>query len=94
MGKQFEMLANAEVRAAYETVLGTARRHSVAVVGGPVLGGDTDACRKALDEGITVFSVGLDILGFRKFCEQMSSAVTSGLKGTSYSRKDGAQTPS
>jgi 2-keto-3-deoxy-L-rhamnonate aldolase RhmA len=86
MGKGFEMMSSPEVRDAYERVLGSARKHGVAVVGGPVLGGDASACRKALDDGITVFSVGLDLLGFRKFCEQMSDAVSKGLAETTFTR--------
>lgn len=88
MGHGFAMMNSPEVRAAYAAVLQAARLHGVAVVGGPVLGGDADACRKALDDGINVFSVGLDILGFRKFCEQMSDAVSTGLSSTEYRRAD------
>ena len=86
MGEGFKMMASPLVREAYERVLESARRHGVAVVGGPVLGGDADACRKAVEDGITIFSVGLDLLGFRGYCEQMSRAVTGGLDGTPFSR--------
>lgn len=86
MGEQFQLLASPLVRAAYDKVLASARRHGVAVVGGPVLGGDADACRKALDEGITIFIMGLDVVGFRKFCEQTSAAISAGLAGSAHTR--------
>ena len=92
MGQGFAMMSSPEVRAAYAAVLQAARHHGVAIVGGPVLGGDADACRKALDDGINVFSVGLDILGFRKFCEQMSDAVSTGLRPTEYRRAERSST--
>lgn len=86
MGHGFAMMESPQVREAYAKVIAAAKRHDVAIVGGPVLGGDADACRKALDDGITVFSVGLDIIGFRKYCEQLSSAVTGGLEATTHRR--------
>lgn len=86
MGQGLAMMDSPEVRDAYQKVIAAARRHGVAIVGGPVLGGDADACRKALDDGINVFSVGLDIIGFRKYCEQLSGAVTAGLQKTTHRR--------
>lgn len=86
MGEGFKMMASEKVRTAYAKVLAAARKNGVAVMGGPVLGGDPDACRKAIDEGITVFMIGLDTMGFRKYCEQMAEAVRAGLDGTEYRR--------
>jgi 2-keto-3-deoxy-L-rhamnonate aldolase RhmA len=59
------MLDDGKLQAAYQQVLETAKRHGVAVVGGPVLNATPEACKKALEDGVTVFCLGLDTLGFR-----------------------------
>jgi 2-keto-3-deoxy-L-rhamnonate aldolase RhmA len=86
IGEKFKLLASPKVRAAYDKVLASARAHGVAVVGGPVLGGNADACRQALEEGITIFIMGLDVVTFRKTCEQTSAAVSAGIEGSDYTR--------
>jgi hypothetical protein len=44
-------------------------------MGGPVLDPTVDGCRKALEDGITAFCLGLDILAFRRVCEDTVSAL-------------------
>jgi hypothetical protein len=56
------------------------------VMGGPVLEPTTESCRNALDDGVSVFCLGLDILGFRRFCEDTVQALDSALPGTAYTR--------
>jgi hypothetical protein len=58
------------------------------VIGGPILDPTPESCRKALDDGVRVFCLGLDILGFRRFCEQTVSALNLGMEGSGYSRPD------
>jgi 2-keto-3-deoxy-L-rhamnonate aldolase RhmA len=81
------MMKSPLVQAAYRKVLDSAKRHGVAVIGGPVLDPTPAACRKALDDGITVFCLGLDTLGFRRFCEQTVAALNAGVAGSAFARK-------
>ncbi len=80
------MLSGPKVSAAYKQVLETAKRHNVAVIGGPILSGDAEGCKKALEDGITVFSLGLDSLGFRSYCQQMVNSLDQGVVGSRYTR--------
>ncbi|MES2258243.1 MAG: aldolase/citrate lyase family protein [Pseudomonadota bacterium] len=86
MGHGTLMMKSPEVQAAYRKVLDSARRHGVAVIGGPVLDPTAAACRKSLDDGVTVFCLGLDTLGFRRFCEQTVNELHRGVAGSAYTR--------
>jgi hypothetical protein len=55
------------------------------MAGGPMVA-TPEACRKTLDQGIKIFSLGLDTLGFQQFCEQTVAAVNAGVKGTQFKR--------
>ncbi|OLE19868.1 MAG: hypothetical protein AUG50_02315 [Betaproteobacteria bacterium 13_1_20CM_3_63_8] len=80
------MMESKLVQAAYRKVLDACKRHNVAVIGGPVLDPTPASCRKALDDGVTVFCLGLDVLGFRRICEQYVGALNAGVSGTHYNR--------
>jgi hypothetical protein len=56
------------------------------VIGGPVLDPTAESCRKALEDGVKVFCLGLDILGFRRYCENTVDALQAGVAGTAFSR--------
>jgi 2-keto-3-deoxy-L-rhamnonate aldolase RhmA len=86
MGEGTRMLKSPLVQDAYRRVREAAKRHGVAVMGGPVLEPTTEGCRSALDDGVTVFCLGLDILGFRRFCEDTIQALDAALPGTAYTR--------
>jgi 2-keto-3-deoxy-L-rhamnonate aldolase RhmA len=86
MNEGTRMMKSPLVQAAYRTVLDAAKRHGVAVIGGPVLDPTPAACRKALEDGITVFCLGLDTLGFRRFCEQTVTTLNEGIAGTGFTR--------
>jgi 2-keto-3-deoxy-L-rhamnonate aldolase RhmA len=88
MGLGTQMMRAPEVQSAYRKVLAASQRHNVAVIGGPILDPTPESCRKALDDGVRVFCLGLDILGFRRFCEQTVSALNRGMEGSGYSRPD------
>jgi 2-keto-3-deoxy-L-rhamnonate aldolase RhmA len=74
------------VSEAYKKVMAAAKRHNVAVIGGPINDPAPDTCRRALDEGVSIFCLGLDTMGFRRFCEQTVAALNSGVEGTSFNR--------
>lgn len=87
MGEGTQMLKSPRVQQAYRTVLDAAKRHGVAVIGGPVLDPSPAACRKSLDDGVRIFCLGLDTLGFRRFCEHTVAAMNAGLEGTPFTRQ-------
>lgn len=85
LGLGMEGTRGPEVRAAGRKVHDAAARNGVVMVGGPMVA-TPEACRKALDEGVKIFSLGLDTLGFRLFCEQTVAAVNAGVEGTEFKR--------
>ena len=86
MGEATRMMDSPRVQAAYRKVLEVAKRHNVAVFGGPVLDPTPEACRKAIDTGVQVFCLGLDTMLFRLACESTVAALNTGIKGTEWSR--------
>ena len=86
MGEGTQMMKSPRVQEAYRTVLAAAKRHGVAVIGGPILDPTPAACRKALDDGISIFCLGLDTLGFRRFCESTVAALDEGVEGSDWKR--------
>ena len=74
-----------EIQAASRKVLEAAARHNVVMIGGPMFA-SPEACKKSIDDGIRIFCLGLDTLGFQSFCEQTVSAVKQGVDGTGFSR--------
>jgi hypothetical protein len=73
---------NGPKSAAYKQVLETAKRNNVAVIGGPI--SNTD--KKALEDGITIFSLELDSQGFRSYCQEMVNALDQAVAGSRYTR--------
>jgi hypothetical protein len=73
----------AQTARAYQTVLAVARKHDVAVIGGPVLVPTAEACRQPLEAGVTVFCLGLDSMAFRNWCEHTVRALAEGVQGVS-----------
>ncbi len=86
MGEASKMMDSPLVQDAYRKVLATAKRHGVAVVGGPINDPSPENCRKALEAGVTVFALGLDTLAFRRFCEDAVKSLNAGVEGTGFSR--------
>jgi 2-keto-3-deoxy-L-rhamnonate aldolase RhmA len=86
MGEGTAMTNSPKVKDAYRRVLEAAERHNVAILGGPVLDPTADGCRKALQDGVRVFCLGLDILGFRRFCEDTVTALNTAVRETGLTR--------
>lgn len=86
LGEKSGMMRGPKIQEAYRTVLAAARRHGVAVMGGPVLAPTAEACRKAIDDGITIFCLGLDTMAFRSWCENTVDALNAGVTGTDLTR--------
>ena len=86
MGEASRMMDSPLVRDAYRKVLDSAKRHNVAVIGGPVLDPTPDGCRKAIQAGVTIMCLGLDTMAFRRACEQTVIALGAGVEGTGFTR--------
>ena len=80
------MMKSPKVQAAYRRVMAAAKANGVDVVGGPVLDPRPESCRKALEDGVRIFCLGLDTLGFRRFCEATVTALNAGVEGSGHSR--------
>jgi 2-keto-3-deoxy-L-rhamnonate aldolase RhmA len=86
IGEGTQMLASPKVQAAYRRVLEVAEEQGVAVMGGPVLDPTPQACREAIENGVRVFCLGLDILAFRSFCEETVASLHEAVSETALSR--------
>lgn len=86
VGEDTAMMAGPTVQDDYKKVLAAAKKHGVAVIGGPVLTPNAQDCRQALQDGVTIFCLGLDSLGFRMFCEQTVRALADATASSQWSR--------
>jgi 2-keto-3-deoxy-L-rhamnonate aldolase RhmA len=86
MGEGTLMMRSPKVQEAYRRVLAAAKANGVAVIGGPVLDPSEEACRKALDDGVNIFCLGLDTMAFRRACEETVDIVARSVAGTTFSR--------
>ena len=74
MGDGPNMHSSPKVQAAQKTVFAAAARHGVALIGGPMLNPTKETCAKALDDGLSMLCIGLDVLAFRQLCEATVAA--------------------
>ncbi|QXE33260.1 hypothetical protein KQY30_02075 [Streptomyces sp. GMY02] len=86
MGEAAAMHSSPKVRAAYDEVKAAAARHGVMLMGGPILDPTHDSCARALEDGIRVFCLGIDVMAFRGVCEATVAALDSAVAGTGFSR--------
>jgi len=77
MGEGATMHSSAKVRAAQQAVASAAQRHGVGLIGGPILDPSPASCAKALDDGISMLCIGLDVLAFRRLCETTVAAANA-----------------
>jgi 2-keto-3-deoxy-L-rhamnonate aldolase RhmA len=87
LGEGTQMGAGRKAAEAYRKILAGAKKHNVAVMGGPVLTPDAEGCRTALEDGVRVFCLGLDAMAFRSWCEATVRALADGIKGQSEWRR-------
>ena len=66
-----------KIQEAQRKVHAAARRHNVALIGGPILNPTAESCAKALKAGISVLCIGLDTLAFRQLCETTVAAANA-----------------
>ncbi|NED78675.1 hypothetical protein G3I76_01000, partial [Streptomyces sp. SID11233] len=86
MGEGARMHSSTKVRDAYAKVKEAAARNDVVLMGGPILDPTHESCAKALEDGIRVFCLGIDVMAFRLVCENTVAALDSAVAGSAYSR--------
>ncbi len=63
-----------KIQEAQRRVFEAARRHGVAMIGGPIFNPTPASCGKALEDGISILCIGLDTMAFRQLCENTVAA--------------------
>lgn len=86
MGEGARMHSSTKIQEAYATVKDVAKRHGVVLLGGPILDPTIDSCTKALEDGIGVFCLGIDVMAFRRVCEDTVAALNAAVAPSAYSR--------
>ncbi|MGI8680411.1 MAG: HpcH/HpaI aldolase family protein [Jatrophihabitans sp.] len=80
MGEGANMHSGTKIQQAQQAVFDAARDHSVAVIGGPILNPSKESCAKALDDGVSMLCIGLDVLAFRQLCETTVAAANAAVE--------------
>jgi 2-keto-3-deoxy-L-rhamnonate aldolase RhmA len=86
LGLGMQGVRSPQLQAAHRKVLDAAALHGVAMVGGLMGEPTPEVCRKALENGVRIFMVGIDTLGFRSYCEQTVAALNAGVADTDFRR--------
>jgi|GEM_PF-3492901 len=84
---------NARIRRAQEKVHAAAKRHGVAIIGGDMFNTTVDNYVRALDDDVSILCVGIDVMSFRKMCEDIVIAVDTAV-ASSPAKHRPAQAPS
>ena len=66
-----------KIQKAERTVFAAAKRHGVAMIGGPIFNPTSESCGKALEDGISILCIGLDTMAFRQLCETTVAAANA-----------------
>ena len=83
MGEGASMHSSRKVQQAQHMVYAAAQKHSVALIGGPILNPSKDSCAAALESGISMLCIGLDVLAFRQLCEATVAAANAAAEASS-----------
>jgi 2-keto-3-deoxy-L-rhamnonate aldolase RhmA len=62
---------NEKLRQAHQRVVAAAARHGVGLIGGEMFNATEENLAAALDEGVSVLCLGIDVLTFRQACERI-----------------------
>ena len=66
-----------KIQEAQRKVYAAAKRHGVAMIGGPIFNPTPASCGKALEDGISILCIGLDTMAFRQLCETTVAAANA-----------------
>jgi 2-keto-3-deoxy-L-rhamnonate aldolase RhmA len=80
MGEGSAAHSSPKIQEAQRTVFAAAARHDVALIGGPIFNPTPQSCAKALDDGISVLCIGLDVMAFRQLCETTVAAANAAVE--------------
>jgi|SRR5271169_365434 len=86
LGEGSAIHSSSKVRAAHQRVKQAAARHGVALMGGPILDPTPESCARAIEDGIRVFCLGIDVMAFRGVCERTVKALDTAVAGTDLTR--------
>jgi 2-keto-3-deoxy-L-rhamnonate aldolase RhmA len=86
LGEGSAIHSSGKVRAAHQRVKQAAARHGVALMGGPILDPTPESCARAIEDGIRVFCLGIDVMAFRGVCERTVKALDTAVAGTDLTR--------
>lgn len=79
MGEGAAGHSSPKIQEAQRTVFAAAKRHGVAIIGGPILDPTPESCARALSDGISILCIGIDTMAFRQLCETTVSAANAGV---------------
>jgi len=85
-GEGTQGISSPTVQAAYRRVRDAAQRHGVALMAGSVADPTATSCATTLDDGVRMFCIGLDVMGFRKLCEETVQALNTAVAGSTFFR--------
>lgn len=71
-----------KIQEAQRKVNAAAKRHGVAMIGGPIFSPTPESCGKALEDGISILCIGLDTMAFRQLCETTVAAANAAVKAS------------
>jgi 2-dehydro-3-deoxyglucarate aldolase/4-hydroxy-2-oxoheptanedioate aldolase len=75
------------IQEALVRVKAAARANNVVLLGGPIINPTAEGCAAALEEDIGVLCLGIDVMSFRKVCEDAVAAANMAVAGSgSYTR--------
>ena len=68
-----------KIQEAQRQVFAAAKRHDVAMIGGPIFNPTPESCAQAIENGITVLCLAIDTMAFRQLCENTIAAANAGV---------------
>jgi 2-dehydro-3-deoxyglucarate aldolase/4-hydroxy-2-oxoheptanedioate aldolase len=76
-GANVNLHGSAKIQEALARVRAAARANNVVLLGGPIINPTAEGCSAALDEDIGVLCLGIDVMSFRRVCEDAVTAANT-----------------
>ena len=80
-GANVNLHGSPKVQDALARVKAAAKANNVVLLGGPIINPTADGCTTALQEDIGVLCLGIDVMSFRKVCEDAVTAANTAVAG-------------
>jgi 2-keto-3-deoxy-L-rhamnonate aldolase RhmA len=81
-GANVNLHGSARIQEALVRVKAAAKANNVVLLGGPIINPTAEGCATALAEDIGVLCLGIDVMSFRKVCEDAVSAANTAVAGS------------